>query len=271
METFSALLAICAGNSLVAVNSPLKDQWRGDLMFSLICIWINGWVNNREAGDLRCYHAHYVVIVMFVWKLKHFERISIEWLSIGSYWCYFIIGLDNGLVSRGNKPLSKAMIFLNASVSLGQEVLNKTHFCLLELIWKPYNFSFLASWNRSLSYRGTSMSVWLSVGVLPCTVDNFEIWYTCSSYSCRKTCAIRFSKFSLFIFSWFYVWKFRVNVSFNIASRRIYSGTLRVETSRCRGISLPGKHANIAKLWDLFPKCASSTHLKSKSTAYIHV
>ena len=36
-------------------------------------------------------------------------------------------------------------------------------------------------------------------------------------------------------------------------------------------ISLPGKHANIAKLWDLFPKCASSTHLKSKSTAYIHV
>ena len=81
---------------------------------------------------------------------------------------------------------------------------------------------------------------------------------------------IRFSKFSLFIFSWFYVWKFRVNVSFNIVSRRIYSDTLRVETSRCC-ISLPGKHTNIAKLWDLFPKCASSTHLKSKSTAYIHV
>ena len=55
-----------------------------------------------------------------------------------------------------------------------------------------------------------------------------------------------------------------------IQSRQIYSGTLRVETSRCR-ISLPGKHANIAKLWDLFPKCASSTHLKSKSPAYIHM
>ena len=54
-------------------------------------------------------------------------------------------------------------------------------------------------------------------------------------------------------------------MSFNIVSRRIYSDTLRVETSRCR-ISLPGKHANIAKLWDFFPKCASSTHLKSKST-----
>ena len=33
------------------VNSPHKGQWRGALMFSLICIWINDWVNNREAGD----------------------------------------------------------------------------------------------------------------------------------------------------------------------------------------------------------------------------
>ena len=64
METFSALLAICAGNSPVPVNSPHKGQWRGALMFSLISAWINGWVNNREAGDLRCNRAHYHVIVM---------------------------------------------------------------------------------------------------------------------------------------------------------------------------------------------------------------
>ena len=46
------------------VNSPHKDQWRGALMFSLICVCINGWVNNREAGDLRHYRAHYDVTVM---------------------------------------------------------------------------------------------------------------------------------------------------------------------------------------------------------------
>ena len=46
------------------LNSPHKGQWRGALMFSLICVWINGWVNNREAGDLKRYHAHYDVIVM---------------------------------------------------------------------------------------------------------------------------------------------------------------------------------------------------------------
>ena len=46
------------------VNSPHKGQWRGPLMFSLICVWINGWVNNREAGDLRRYRAHYDVTVV---------------------------------------------------------------------------------------------------------------------------------------------------------------------------------------------------------------
>ena len=64
MEIFSALLAICAGNSPAPVKSPHKGQWRGTLMFSLICVWINGWVNNREAGDLRRHRAHYDVTVM---------------------------------------------------------------------------------------------------------------------------------------------------------------------------------------------------------------
>ena len=45
-------------------NSPHKCQWRGALMFSLISAWINSWVNNREAGDLRRNRAHYDVTVM---------------------------------------------------------------------------------------------------------------------------------------------------------------------------------------------------------------
>ena len=57
MEIFSELLAI---------EFPThKDQWRGALVFSLICAWINGWVNNREAGDLRLYRAlHDVTAIM---------------------------------------------------------------------------------------------------------------------------------------------------------------------------------------------------------------
>ena len=64
MDTFPALRVICAGNSLVADES---------LLFSLICVWINSWVSNREAGDLRRYRTHYDVIVMrctkLVWNL----------------------------------------------------------------------------------------------------------------------------------------------------------------------------------------------------------
>ena len=46
------------------VNSTHKGQWRGAFMFSLICAWINGWVNNREAVDLRRYRAYFGVTVV---------------------------------------------------------------------------------------------------------------------------------------------------------------------------------------------------------------
>ena len=46
------------------VNSPHKGQWHGALMFSVICTWMNYWVNNHEAGDLRHHCAHYDVTVM---------------------------------------------------------------------------------------------------------------------------------------------------------------------------------------------------------------
>ena len=46
------------------VNSPHKSQWRGALMFSFISARINGWVNNRDAGDLRRIRPHYDVTVM---------------------------------------------------------------------------------------------------------------------------------------------------------------------------------------------------------------
>ena len=55
------------------VNSPHKGQWRGALMFTLICTRINGWVNNGEAGDLRRYRAHYDVIVMR-WQGCHWDE-----------------------------------------------------------------------------------------------------------------------------------------------------------------------------------------------------
>ena len=48
------------------VNSPHKGHWRVALMLSLICARINGWGNNREAGDLRRHRTHYNVILMLL-------------------------------------------------------------------------------------------------------------------------------------------------------------------------------------------------------------
>ena len=99
MGTLSALLAICAGNSSVPVNSPHKGQWHGALMFSLICVWINGWINNRKAGDLRRHRAHCDVIVMvgFVQQVyksifyQQWRRISVmAWQNIGNQILCFV-------------------------------------------------------------------------------------------------------------------------------------------------------------------------------------
>ena len=64
METFSALLAICAGNSPVPGEFPAHRPVTQSFEFSLICARMNGWINNGDAGDLRRHRAHYGVTVM---------------------------------------------------------------------------------------------------------------------------------------------------------------------------------------------------------------
>ena len=93
METFSALLVLCAGNSPVPVNSPHKGQWRGALMFPLNCVWINDWINNREVGDLTRHRGHYDVSVMnnitnimllTTWRRKHYISRSQQQKGFGN-------------------------------------------------------------------------------------------------------------------------------------------------------------------------------------------
>ena len=94
METFSALLALVRGIQRSPVNSPHKGQWRGAFMFSLI--WINGWVKNREAGDVRRHRAHYDVTVMSLAVCNPLGKdktvscfISIIWLPRYRYYWYW--------------------------------------------------------------------------------------------------------------------------------------------------------------------------------------
>ena len=60
---------LCEGKP--PVDSPHKCQWRGALVFSLICAWINKWTNNREVCDLRRNCAHYDVTKMPGWRRRN--------------------------------------------------------------------------------------------------------------------------------------------------------------------------------------------------------
>ena len=75
MVTFSALLALCAGNSPVTGEFP--SQRPVTRSFEVFCALIKCWVNNRAAGDLRRHRAHYDVIIM---------------LDDKSAWCVYWIG-----------------------------------------------------------------------------------------------------------------------------------------------------------------------------------
>ena len=66
METFSELLTLSAGylpvtDEFPSQRTPVTRSF--DVFFDL-CLKKNGWVNNREAGDLRRHRAYYDVIVM---------------------------------------------------------------------------------------------------------------------------------------------------------------------------------------------------------------
>ena len=78
METFSALLVLCEGNPPVTMDYHHKGQWRGALMFSLICAWTNGWANNWDAGDLRHHCALYDVTVISTDTQRRMILFSIE-------------------------------------------------------------------------------------------------------------------------------------------------------------------------------------------------
>ena len=69
--TYSALLAIGAGNLPVTGKFPAQRPVTGSFDVSLICVWTDSWANNGTAGDLRRYRAHYDVIVMTTAWMQH--------------------------------------------------------------------------------------------------------------------------------------------------------------------------------------------------------
>ena len=103
METFFALQALCAENSPVSGEFPAQSQWRGALVFSLICAWINGRVNNGQAGDLRRHCTHNDVTLMhWIWTVLWKVSLSYIFCTL-VYWTDSIgngFELKPGLIRR---------------------------------------------------------------------------------------------------------------------------------------------------------------------------
>ena len=78
------------------MNSPHKGQWRGALMFLWSAPCINGWVNNREAGDLIRHRAHYDAIVMIWCSYDEIRKmitkmLSLQWNDNNQHSMYIIV------------------------------------------------------------------------------------------------------------------------------------------------------------------------------------
>ena len=112
MKTFSALLAICAGNSPVTGEFPTHRPVKRSFDISLICARINGWVNNREAGDLGRHRAHYDVNVMEVFHLRWpFHRYSNSFVNE----CLAPANHITIMASRITRPSSVCLIVCSGS------------------------------------------------------------------------------------------------------------------------------------------------------------
>ena len=68
MKTFSALLDLCARNSPVTGEFPSQMPVT-QTVDVFICAGTNGWVKNRDAGNLRRHRAHYDVTVMVLTEI----------------------------------------------------------------------------------------------------------------------------------------------------------------------------------------------------------
>ena len=67
------------------MDSPHKGQWRGTLMFSLICAWTNAWANNRNADNLGRHRAHYDVTVMHIFDYRILNILRVYLVSPNVY------------------------------------------------------------------------------------------------------------------------------------------------------------------------------------------
>ena len=130
----SASLALCEGNPLAIGGFPPQKPVTRSLMFSLICTWTNGWVNNRNAGDLRRHRDHYNVAIMYYCK-DHYPVLI---------WCS----------KSGTFPLfmQNPRYFVQFNAFSHEMTLNSCYFIFKQQTTKQHLSHFNMKWNNEIIF-----------------------------------------------------------------------------------------------------------------------
>ena len=135
-------------------------------MFSLICAWPNGWVNNWDAGDLRRRRAYHNVTVMpdnicresSYYSASDLVKSPLDWQCFCTYWS-FRLAIHQKLSAwlNFNSPLS---IHIDSST---------TWFCQCMYDTGTYNYdktfnslAYLLLWHREvrMEYNHDDVIIW---------------------------------------------------------------------------------------------------------------
>ena len=154
------------------VNSPHKGQWRGALMFSLICACINGWVNNWDAGEC----GITVMLVSFMSGLRFIRLTALMYLIL-----WYVLPLYN-----------------NESMDFAIEVTHRIGSSVEHLFW---------SYETEFDQFGASYSTSLS-GVLQLATSLTRVVIGKPGLVLNKWRKLTSSEFSLLINSLVVVWGF---------------------------------------------------------------
>ena len=102
------------------------------LMFSLICTRINGWINNREAGDLRHHRSHCDVIVTQRWIPYTKGQLHVQCARVMTSTLLFLI----------QGPISLTIFHRN-----GKFILLSSKFCEVIAVKSAHGATAVLSWH----------------------------------------------------------------------------------------------------------------------------
>ena len=179
------------------LNSPHKGQWRRALMFSLICVWINGCVKNRKAGDLRRYRAHYDVTVVRAYFTEIWMKANI--ILSGNVFQHFVCEMS--AISFDCNALNNKVVLHIYGICLWQKWCNNVHsmcknrlldFVLLDdmmysrfikkwIIFEPITMVFICSDTAGHAYLIRSEIVYLPCGQYTLFYDEL-----CKCINCKQ-------------------------------------------------------------------------------------